>query len=150
MRPDAEIKEDVIRELRRDPQVTDPEAIGVAVTEGAVALTGHALTYPGKLAAARAAARIDGVRAVADDLKVRLPEEPPDDAEIARAIANILAWNVSIPEGRVTARVQGGWAGLDGQVDHDYQRHEVERMVRQVRGVTGVTSGITVAAPPGP
>jgi hypothetical protein len=67
-----------------------PEAIGVAVTDGAVALTGHAPTDAEKLAAERAARRVYGVKAVANDLTVQLAGTPRDDAGIARAIAHIL------------------------------------------------------------
>jgi osmotically-inducible protein OsmY len=57
---------------------------------------------------------------------------------------------VQVPDGRVHARVQNGWVMLDGEVDYDYQRHEVERMIRQVRGVIGVTDTITVKPPVSP
>jgi osmotically-inducible protein OsmY len=83
-------------------------------------------------------------KAIADELKVRLAEEPRDDSEIARAIAHLLEWNTPVPEGRVHARVQGGWVILEGEVEWDYQRHEFERMVRHVRGVVGITSNIVV------
>jgi osmotically-inducible protein OsmY len=150
MKSDAEIREDVIRELRWDPQVPDPEAIGVAVEDGAVTLTGHAATYAETLSAARAAARVYGVKAVANQIKVRLTGKPRDDSDIARAIAHVLEWNTQVPEGRVMARVQAGWVVLDGEVDFDYQRHEVERAVRHIRGVVGITSNITVAPPENP
>jgi osmotically-inducible protein OsmY len=147
MKTDAEIKEDVIRELRWDPQLTEPDAIGVAVTDGAVTLTGHTSTYAEKLAAARAAERVYGVKAVANDLEVRLSGAPRDDSDIATAIAHDLENNVQIPEGRVRARVEGGWVTLDGEVEHAFQRREVERMVRQIRGVVGVTDTIAVTPP---
>jgi osmotically-inducible protein OsmY len=150
MRTDAEIREDVILELRSDPQISDPEAIGVAVKDGAVTLTGHTSTYAEKLAAARAAERVYGVKAVANDLTVRLPALPRDDSDIATAIAHVLENNVQIPEGRVQARVQAGWVTLEGQVEHAFQRREVERMVRNVRGVAGVTDTITLTPPASP
>jgi osmotically-inducible protein OsmY len=147
MKSDTEIREDVIRELQWDPRVRDPDAIGVAVKDGAVVLTGHASTYAEKLAAARAGARVYGVRAVADDVEVRLSGEPMDDEDIARAIAHVLESNTQIPEGDAMARVQSGWVSLDGQVEYDFQRREVERMVRHVRGVIGITNDITVSPP---
>jgi osmotically-inducible protein OsmY len=147
MKSDSDIREDVIREPRWDPQVSDPDAIGVAVQDGAVTLTGHTATYAEKLAAARAAERVYGVKAVANDLKVTLSGEPRDDSDIAKAIAHVLEWNVQVPADRVKARVQAGWVTLDGHVDYEYQRHEVERMVRNVRGVLGVTDTITVTPP---
>jgi osmotically-inducible protein OsmY len=143
MKTDSEIRDDVINELQWDLQVTGPDAVAVGVADGAVTLVGHVASYAEKLAAARAAERVYGVKAVANDLKVELPGRPRDDSDIAKAIAHVLEWNVQVPEG-VQAQVREGWVTLSGEVDHDYQRREVERMVRQVRGVTGVTDVITV------
>jgi osmotically-inducible protein OsmY len=150
MKSDTEIRDDVINELRWDPQITDPDAIGVAVSDGAVTLTGHVATYTEKLAAARAAERVYGVKAVANDLTVKLSGAPRDDSDIARAIAHVLEWNVQVPEGKIHARVQDGWVTLKGEVEYDYQRREVERSVRQVRGVVGVTDTITIRPPVSP
>jgi osmotically-inducible protein OsmY len=150
MKTDAEIKDDVIRELRWDLQITDPDAIGVAVKDGAVTLTGHTPTYAETLAAARAAERVYGVKAVANDLRVQLAGMPRDDSEIAAAIAHVLDNNVQIPPGEVHARVQDGWVTLDGNVEHDFQRREVERMVRHIRDVIGVTDLIMVTPPASP
>jgi len=144
MKSDSEIRDDVINELQWDPQITEPDAIGVAVKDGAVTLTGHVSTYAQRLAAARAAERVYGVKAVANDLKVKLSGAPRDDSDIAQAIAHVLEWNVQVPEGKVHARVSDGWVTLEGEVEYEYQRHEVERMVRNVRGVVGVTDLITV------
>jgi osmotically-inducible protein OsmY len=150
MKTDAELQDDVVQELRWDPQVGEPDHIGVAVADGAVTLTGHTTTYAEKQAAARAAERVYGVRTVANDLQVRLAGSPRDDGDIARAIAHVLEWNVQIPTGRLQARVQDGWVTLEGQVDHDFQRREVERMVRHVRGVVGITDAVSVTAPVSP
>lgn len=147
MRTDAQIRDDVIRELAWDPRVSQPEAIGVAVSDGAVTLTGHASTYAQKLAGAKAAERVEGVKAVADDVEVHLRGSPRDDSDVARAIAHILSCNVQIPVGRVEAGVQGGLVTLGGSVEHDFQRREVERMVRHVSGVVAVTDNISVTPP---
>ena len=72
VKSDAEIRDDVIDELRWDPQIPEPDAIGVDVTDGAVALTGHIATYAQKLDAVRAAERVEGVKAVANEIKVEL------------------------------------------------------------------------------
>jgi osmotically-inducible protein OsmY len=150
MKIDREIRDDVIDELRWDPQITDPDAIGVAVKDGAVTLTGNVPTYVEKLAAVRAAERVYGVKAVANELEVKLAGAPRDDSDIATAIAHVLDNNVQVPAGKVHARVQNGWVTLDGEVGHDYERREVERMVRQVGGVIGVTDTITVRPPASP
>jgi osmotically-inducible protein OsmY len=90
MTSDAETRDDVISELHRDLQVTEPEAVGVAVRDGAATLTGHVPSYAGKLAAARTAERAYGIKAVANDLKVQLSRAPRDDSGIAQALAHIL------------------------------------------------------------
>src|SRR6201986_1487980 len=150
MKTDSELKDDVLTELQWDPQITDPNAIGVAVQDGAVTLTGHVPTYAQRMAAAQAAERVYGVKAVANDLEVKLSGAPRDDSDIAQAIAHVLEWNVQIPGGKVHARVSDGWVTLEGEVEHEYQRHEVERMVRNVRGVVGVTDLVTVKPPVSP
>jgi len=147
---DGEIRDDVTDELRWDPKLTDPDGIGVAVTDGAVTLTGHALSYAEKMAAASAAERVYGVRAVANDLQVKQAGSARDDCDVATAIAHVLDWNVQIPENAVHARVEDGWVTLDGEVEHDYQRREVERVVAPVRGVLGVTNAITLKNPASP
>ena len=150
VKSDSEIRDDVINELQWDPQITDPDAIGIAVADGAVTLTGTVPSFAEKLSAARAAERVYGVKAVANDLKVKLSGAPRDDSDIATAIAHVLENNVQIPEGRVHARVEDGWVTLDGEMDYEFQRREVERMVRQVRGVIGVTDTITIRPPASP
>ena len=147
MKSDTEIREDVIRELLWDPLVSDSDAIGVGVKDGAVTLTGRAPAYDEKLAAVRAASRVDGVQAVIDELKVRLSGEPTDDSDIAREIAHVLDGNTYVDGGQVQARVERGWVTLLGWVQWDYQRDEVERMVRPVRGVRGITNNISVVPP---
>jgi hypothetical protein len=77
----------------------------------------------------------DEMAHMANDLKVKLSGAPRDDTDIARAIAHVLEQNMQVPEGKVQARVQDGWAMLEGEVEYEYQRHKVERMVRQVRDV---------------
>src|ERR1700743_1718878 len=107
MKSDSEIRDDVIDDMRWAPRIADPDAIGVAVRDGAVTLTGSVPSNAEKLAATEAAERVYGVKAVANDLKVKLPGTPRDDADIATAIAHGLDWNVQIPGGKVHARVQG-------------------------------------------
>ncbi|HEX8008594.1 MAG TPA: BON domain-containing protein [Trebonia sp.] len=147
MKSDTEIKDDVINEMRWDPQISDPDAIGVAISDGAVTLTGSVPSYSEKLASTRASERVYGVKAVANNLNVKLSGARRDDSDVARAIAHVIEWNTRIPEGQVHARVENGWITLEGEVDFAFQRHEVERMVRNVRGVVGVTDLVTVAPP---
>src|ERR1700745_3328360 len=137
IKPDAKVREDVIRQLQWDAQVPDPDAIGVAVKDGAVTLTGHVTKYAQKLAAGHAAERGDGVKTVANELMVHQPGER-DDEDIARAIAHVLTSNVHLPEGKVHAQVKDRWVTLEGEVDYPGQRSEVERATRNVGGGTGI------------
>ena len=128
MKPDSQIREEVIQ-------------------DGAVTLTGAVSTYAQKWAAVRSASWVYGVKAVADELTVKPTGEPRDDSDIARAIAHILDNNTQIPEGKVHAQVRAGWVTLNGEVEWQYQRLEVERMVRNVRGVVGISNNIVVVPP---
>lgn len=150
MKSDGEIRDDVIDDLRWDTQLTDADAIAVAVLDGAVTLTGHVPSYAEKRAAGSVAERVYGVRAVANELRVELAGGARDDSDIAAAIAHVLEWNVTIPEEAVRAQVRNGWVTLNGEVEFDHQRREVERMIRPIRGVLGVTDAITLRPPTTP
>jgi osmotically-inducible protein OsmY len=141
---DLSIKEDVEDELQWEPSINAAE-IGVAVKEGIVTLTGRVPSLAQKSAAARAAARVTGVKVVVNELEVGPP--PADrrtDEEIARSVANALAWNTSIPSDRIKAQVSQGWVTLEGTVEWYYQKEAAERAVRYLRGVKGVTNNIVV------
>ena len=141
---DLSIKEDVEDELQWEPSINAAE-IGVAVKEGIVTLTGRVPSLAQKSAAARAAARVTGVKVVVNELEVGPP--PADrrtDEEIARSVANALDWNTSIPSDRIKAQVSQGWVTLEGTVDWYYQKEAAERAVRYLRGVKGVTNNIVV------
>jgi osmotically-inducible protein OsmY len=141
---DLTIKQDVEAELRWEPSV-NAAAIGVAVKDGIVTLTGRVATLAEKYAAARAAARVAGVRAVANELEVGLSSaDRRTDEEIARSVANALAWNASVPPDRVKAQVSQGWVTLEGTVEWQFQKEAAERAVRPLRGVRGVTNNIIV------
>ena len=141
---DLTIKQDVEAELQWEPSVNAAE-IGVAVKDGIVTLTGRVSSLTQKYAAARAAARVAGVKAVANELEVGLlPADERTDEEIARSVANALAWNTSIPPDRIKAQVSQGWVMLEGTVDWYYQREAAGRAIRYLRGVKGVTNNIVV------
>lgn len=144
MRADKDLQQNVIHELEWDPAV-DPTNIQVAVHAGAVTLKGHVQTYAELIAAQRAAARVYGVRAVANDLTVRLlSDQTRDDSDIAKAVSYQLAWSVHIPQGAIKALVTEGWVTLEGQVDRIYQSEEAEKIVRGLIGVKGVTNRVVV------
>ena len=121
----------------------DGSAVGVAARSGTVTLTGFIDTYSAKLAAERAAKRVHGVRAVANDIQVRLRLERTD-ADIAQDAARALELRNTIPEG-VQAVVHNGHVTLTGKVDWLFQKESAETAVQHIRGVRGVLNHITVA-----
>jgi len=138
---DMQLKEDIVEELRLDPQVNAAQ-IGVSVHQGAVTLLGTVDTYAEKWAAEDATKRVSGVRAVAQDLTVAiLSDHMHSDTDIAAALQNAFEWNVYIPK-TVTARVESGSVTLEGQVIWNYQRVVAERAARCLTGVVAVHNSI--------
>ncbi len=143
MESDAIIRQLVAEELDGDPSVT-AEGIGVAVKEGVVTLSGHVPSYTEQLAAVRSAQRIRGVKAVAQDLIVRLPQgKKRNDDEIASRALAILGWSLH-SAGDITVTVDDGWVTLAGKVDWGYERQDAEQAIRRLGGVTGVSNTINV------
>jgi osmotically-inducible protein OsmY len=145
MRTDNGIQQDVLDEFFWDAEVAAPD-IGVEVDDGVVTLTGTVDSYAIKLAAERAAQRVDGVRAVANDLSVRTPLTH-NDTDIAKAAADALEANVSVPADSLEIMVQNGKVTLRGEVDWGFQRIAAEHAVERLRGVRGVLNFVTVKPP---
>lgn len=137
---DSKLQTDVIDELRWDPSVGAAE-IGVAAKNGVVTLSGQVSSYAKKYAAAHAAERVAGVRAIADELTVELPSSfKRSDADVAHSVAAVLTWDVNVPDDKIKARVDGGWVWLEGEVDWQYQSEAAVRAIRNLTGVRGVTN----------
>jgi VCBS repeat-containing protein len=140
---DIQLKQDVEAELRWDPKVNAAQ-IGVSVDAGAVSLFGAVDTYAQKWAAEDATKRVQGVRALAQDLTVKLlTDHERSDSEIAGAMQRALEWDVYVPL-TVTATVYLGAVTLAGRVAWNYERDAAERAVRHLKGVTTVHNGITL------
>lgn len=138
---DVRVRDAVMHQLEWDPAV-DASAIGVSAHAGAVALTGTINTYAGKLAAERAAKRVHGVRAVANDIDVRLALGRTD-ADIAADTATMLRLHNEVPD-TVQAAVHHGHVTLTGTVDWHYQRLQAEKAVRHIDGVQDVIDHVVV------
>jgi osmotically-inducible protein OsmY len=147
-RSDNEIQKDVTDELRWDPALREDD-IAVAVRDGVVTLAGFVVSYADKWRAENVVGGVKGVRAIANDLQVKLPSSSQrPDPDIARAALDALTWDIRVPNDRITVRVENGWVTLEGEVDAYYQREAAERDVRYLTGVKGVTNLITVRAQP--
>lgn len=148
MRTDPEVQADVLAELRWEPSLANDD-IAVSVRDGVVTLAGFADSWADRWKAERVASRVQGVKGVANDIKVKLPSssERPDP-DLAHAAVDALKWNVLVPDDRIRVKVSNGWLTLEGEVDWYYQMEEAERAVRKLKGVKGVTNLVTVAVRP--
>ena len=141
---DRQIQEDVQQALAWEPSV-DAADIGVTVEKGVVTLRGDIQSFAEKEAAERVALGVYGVKAVANDLAVRLgAERKRTDSDIAQAIVSALRWSASVPHDKIDVAVTNGWVKLSGKVDWDYQRSAAGRIVRDLTGVVGVSNAISV------
>ena len=144
MKSDSEIERDVRDELKWDPDL-DASDIAVSVKDGVVTLAGFTKSYTDRLEAELAAKRIAGVRAVANDIEVRLPAiDQRPDPDIARDAVSALKAELPISHDRIKVIVKDGWVTLEGAVEWQYQKTTAENAVRKVKGVKGVTNVITV------
>jgi osmotically-inducible protein OsmY len=144
IRTDAQIQSDVLAELKYDPRVL-PNEIGVTVKDGVVTLTGWIDSYTKRWAAEEAAHRVRGVKAVANDIEVRLSTAAErNDADIAAAAVRALEWDAFVPVDKLDVTVSKGWVTLKGEVEWQYQKQDAERVVRRLSGVKGVSNLITV------
>jgi osmotically-inducible protein OsmY len=144
MYDDRDLQRAVIDELGWEPGVKASD-IGVSVKDRVVTLTGQVDSYPEKWAAEHATKRLTGVRAVADEIDVRLPGAyERSDADIARAAENILDWNINVPNNQVRLTVDKGWITLEGTVDWHYQRLAAEKTVLHLTGVRGISNQIVL------
>ncbi len=144
MKTDAQLKKDVTAELEWDPSI-NASHVGVATDNGVVTLTGHLSTFAEKYAIERAVQRVQGVKAIAVELDVKLePGHKRSDSEIATAVESGLLWHALVPAERLQVKVEKGWVTLKGEVDWEYQRQSAEKAVRNLTGVVGVSNSITL------
>ncbi len=144
MKTDKELRKDVLAELEYEPSI-DAIEIGVAVKDGLVTLTGTVASYFEKWKAERAAERVEGVRAVANEMEVRLPgDSKRRDTDIAAAAVNALKWNSLVPADKIKVTVDDGWITLKGEVPYRFQKEAAESAVRHLTGVTGASNLIQI------
>tara|TARA_R110002033_G_scaffold168427_1_gene208211 strand:+ start:4 stop:714 length:711 start_codon:yes stop_codon:yes gene_type:complete len=144
MRTDVQIKDDVLDELSWQPNI-DETQIGVIVENGIVTLTGTVDNYSKKLAAENAAKSVLGVRAVAEDIEVKYGTSyKKTDSQIAKAVADALKWNSSVPEDKISIKVEDGWVYLSGEVMWDFQKSAAKRAVENLLGVKHVSNSISL------
>jgi osmotically-inducible protein OsmY len=144
IRTNEEIQTDVLEELQWDTRV-QPNEIVVAVKDGIITLTGWVDLYLKKIAAQEAARRVRGVKAVVNDIEVRLPSSAErTDADLAASVLNVLRWDAAIPTGTLDVTVSQGWVTLKGEVDHGFQKRAALRAICRLSGVKGINNLMVV------
>ena len=144
MSKDSELKKAVLDELSWEPSV-DAAHIGVTANAGVVTLTGHVDNYTHQFAAEKAASRVKGVKAVAEEIEVKLPYDVTrSDEDIAAAAVGRLGWNSIIPDGAIQVKVEKGWVTLTGAVGWHFEREAVEQDIRALSGVVGVSNQVSI------
>ena len=144
MSNDLALRADIEAELEFEPSLT-AAGIGVAVKDGVATLTGHVPSFFEKLAAERATGRVKGIRAIAEELEVRLPfSVKHDDGEIARRALAILEWGTFPSVKADHVKVEKGWVTLTGEVDWQYQKQSAVDAIRRLAGVVGVSNLIAI------
>jgi len=147
MKTDSQLQQDVIAELKWEPAVHAAQ-IGVEVNNGVVTLAGEVSSYTEKLHAEQAAQRVNGVKALAVEMTVKLSQfGQRTDADMAASAKNILGWTSCLPVDTVKVLVEGGWLTLSGDVQWQYQRQAAADAVRHLSGVTGVSNQIAIKPP---
>ena len=144
MKTDIQIRKDVENELQWDPSIDDRK-IGVIVNDGVVTLHGEVAHFAGRWAAEDSAKRVVGVRAIANEIQVKIPSSAArTDTDIAEAAANALRWHVVVAAEPIKAVVTDGWITLSGEVGWGYQKTAAENAVRHLIGVKGVINDIAI------
>ncbi|OFW22870.1 MAG: ornithine aminotransferase [Acidobacteria bacterium RIFCSPLOWO2_02_FULL_65_29] len=141
---DRELMQRVENALEWEPSI-DQSDVGVSVDDGVVTLRGNVRSHAEKATAERVTLRMYGVKAVANDLSVRLGVgDERTDTDLAQAAVAALTWNTVIPTDRVTPTVSQGWITLKGALEWQYQKDAAARSVRDLAGVRGITNEIVV------
>ncbi len=144
MKTDSQLQRDVMKELEWEPRI-DAAHIGVAAKDGVITLSGSVPSYWEKYEAVRAAKRVYGVKAVVDEIEVKLPgSSERTDTDIAEFAVRALKSNYSVPSDKIKVTVREGWITLEGEVEWQYQKTAAENSVRYLVGVKGVSNLIMV------
>lgn len=145
MKTDSQIQQDVMEQLKWEPFLNAAQ-IGVAVKNGIVTLSGQVDSYAKKLAAENATKKIEGVKALAEDIQIGVsPLYSKTDSEIAEAVYNALKWHAAVQEEKIRIKVENGIVKLEGEVDWEYQRRNAQAAIENLIGVRLVINLITIS-----
>lgn len=146
MKTDSQLKHDVQEELKWEPSVNET-GIGVAVHNSIVTLSGNVHSYAEKLAAEKAAKRVEGVKGVVEDITVKLiGSDKQTDEDLVQTAVNSLAWNSMVPKDKIFVKAEDGWLTLEGEVNWNFQREAAYKTVKSLKGVRGVANLVSIKA----
>jgi osmotically-inducible protein OsmY len=144
MKSDTQIQKDVMAQINWEPML-NAAAIGVSVKDGVVTLNGMVDTYTKKMAAERAAKKVSGVKAVAEDIQVGESSIfKRTDTEIAQAILTALQWHTAVREDKIKIKVEKGVVTLEGDVEWEYQRSAAKKTIENLIGIRMIYNFIAV------
>lgn len=144
MKNNAELQTDVQNAIKWEPLLHAAE-IGVTAKDGVVSLTGTVDSYAKKMEAETAAKKVIGVKALVENIEIKfLSSFTKNDAEIAQEVLTALSANLSVPDDKVTVKVEHGWVTLEGDLHWNYQRQAAKSCVNYLSGVKGVTNNIKI------
>ena len=144
MKTDSELKCDVENELKWEPSVNEAH-IGVVANNCVITLSGHVATFAEKYAAEKASKRVYGVKAVADEIDVKLLGlKKPTDEDIAQACIIALKNNTSVPDEKIKITISSGRVSLSGELEWQYQREAAMNAVRFLPGVVSISNQMIV------
>jgi len=139
-----DIQKDVMAQLKWEPFLNSSN-IGAAVKNGIVTLSGQVDSYSKKVVAEKAAKKVSGVKAIAEDIQVGIsPITQKTDAEIAEAVLNALKWHTMIPEEKIKVTVENGNVKLEGEIDWEYQHTQAKIAIENLTGVRSIVNLISV------
>ncbi|MGA7722011.1 MAG: BON domain-containing protein [Ignavibacteriaceae bacterium] len=145
MKNNSELQKDVQDAIKWEPLLNAAE-IGVTVKDGIVTLTGTVDSYSKKTEAEDAAKNVAGVKAVVEKIEIKLNNgrAKKDDNEIAGEVLNALKWHWQIPNDKIKVKVEKGRVTLEGELEWNYQKEAAIKTVKNLLGVTNVTSFIII------
>ncbi len=144
VRSDADLEHEILKQLEDDPKIRTA-VIGVAVQDGGVTLSGHVSSFAAEVAAEEATKRVEGVKAVVNDIEVCLPgSSEPTDAEITQSILQALQRDRCVPCENIQVTVDNGSVTLQGEVNWQFQRAVAYQDAHTQPGVKDITNLITV------
>ena len=144
MKANEELQKDVQEAIKWEPSLHSSE-IGVTAKDGIVTLTGLVDSYFVKLEVEDAARNVSGVRALIENIEIRLNNSwNKSNADIASEALAVLKQRADLPSDQIKVEVEDGWITLDGVLSYNYQKEAARNALIHLKGVTGISNNIQI------